>query len=134
MNTPGPDVLTSCGNLGRLLTLGVEYVIGIGGPCSPIPHWSTLASFSDNEVTLLESLRDSGAENPSSCSATMGIDPTLATSAVTTSDTDPVTMDTDPTIATVMTTSDTDPVTKDMDPTRATTSDTEPLARVTDST
>ena len=79
--------------------------------------WSTLASYSESEVALLEALQEC-AENPSSCSGTMSTDPTLPTSVVTTSDTDPVTMDANPTLDTVMTTSDNDAVTMDTDLTK----------------
>ena len=68
--TSGPDVLTSCSYRYRMLTLGVEYVVGIGGFCSPIGQWSTLASYSDSEVALLESLQQC-SENPSSCNGTI---------------------------------------------------------------
>ena len=47
--------------------------------------WSTLESYSDAEVSLLEALKEC-TENPSSCSGTMG---------TTTSNTDTVTMGTD---------------------------------------
>ena len=57
MVTMGPDVTTSCGDYGRVLTLGVEYVVGIGGACNPINEWSTLESYSESDVALLERLQ-----------------------------------------------------------------------------
>ena len=53
---PGPDVLTSCGDPGRLLRLREEYVVGIGGFCSPISDWSTVSSYSSSELNLLTEL------------------------------------------------------------------------------
>ena len=53
---PGPDVLTSCGDPGRLLRLREEYVVGIGGFCNPISDWSTVSSYSSSELNLLTEL------------------------------------------------------------------------------
>lgn len=53
---PGPDVLTSCGAPGRLLRLQEEYMLGIGGVCSPISDWSTVSSYSSSELNLLTEL------------------------------------------------------------------------------
>ena len=36
----GPDVVTSCGQLGRVLEVVTVYVAGIGGPCNPISEWT----------------------------------------------------------------------------------------------
>ena len=58
VTTLGPDVFTSCGTLGRVLTLGEEYVVGIGGACNPISEWTTLESYTESEIELLKSLRD----------------------------------------------------------------------------
>ena len=71
MTTPGPDVATSCGDYGRVLTLGVEYVVGIGGTCNPINEWSTLESYPESDVALLEDLQQMCAEDPSTCNSAM---------------------------------------------------------------
>ena len=52
----GPDVLSSCGAPGRVLRLQEEYVVGIGGFCSPIGEWSTVSSYSSSELNLLTEL------------------------------------------------------------------------------
>ena len=58
MVTMGPDVATSCGDYGRVLTLGVEYVVGIRGACNEwMDEWSTLESYSESDVALLERLQ-----------------------------------------------------------------------------
>ena len=55
MNTSGPDVLTSCGQYGRILTVGESYIVGIGGSCSVLNNWSSFNSYSSSEIELLES-------------------------------------------------------------------------------
>ena len=72
MTTPGPDVATSCGDYGRVLTLGVEYVVGIGGACNPISEWTPLESYSKTDVALLEELQQECIEDPSTCNSAMG--------------------------------------------------------------
>ena len=52
----GPDVSTSCGDFGRRLVLGSSYVVGVGGPCSPIGEWSLLSTYSSGELESLRSL------------------------------------------------------------------------------
>ena len=54
MNTSGPDVLTSCGQYGLILTVGESYIVGIGGPCSVLNDWSSFNSYSSSEIELLE--------------------------------------------------------------------------------
>ena len=53
---PGPDVLTTCGQYFRVLSINQQYVVGVGGPCSDISEWSTLTSYSPNELQQLRSL------------------------------------------------------------------------------
>lgn len=60
----GPDTYTSCGEPGRVLQLGVEYVAGIGGRCSPIRSWAELSTYSANELEQLQEM-DCGALLPS---------------------------------------------------------------------
>ena len=57
MNTKGPSVWSSCSDHDRVLTLGVEYVVGIGSECSPITEWTPLQSYIDSEVALMEDLQ-----------------------------------------------------------------------------
>ena len=54
---PGPDVVTLYGQPGRVLQLQEEYIVGIGGWCSPISQWSTVNSYSNTELNLLTELR-----------------------------------------------------------------------------
>ena len=73
VTTPGPDVATSCGNRSRVLTLDEEYVVGIGASaCNPISDWTTLESYSESEVELLESLQQQSAEDPSTYNGASG--------------------------------------------------------------
>ncbi len=53
----GPDVLTSCGNPSRRLSIGESYLVGVGGFCSPISEWTTLESYSESELDFLRELR-----------------------------------------------------------------------------
>ena len=55
---PGPDVLTSCGEYGRVLAINQQYVAGVGGACSVISGWSTLDTYSANELQELRSLSE----------------------------------------------------------------------------
>ena len=59
----GPDVLTSCGQYGRVLEIGEHYLVGIGGPCNPISQWSTVDSYSANEFELLGQLMNGTSDN-----------------------------------------------------------------------
>lgn len=58
----GPDVLTSCGQYGRILQFNTPYVAGIGHACSPISQWSQLGDYSETEIELLRRLRDGEVE------------------------------------------------------------------------
>ena len=53
----GPDVLTTCGNPGRLLQINGTYIAGVGSGCSPIDDWSEVSSYSAEELDLLRELR-----------------------------------------------------------------------------
>jgi hypothetical protein len=57
----GPDTTTSCGKPTALLTISEQYVVGVGSPggCDAISPWSTLQSYSPNE---LETLRAFGQD------------------------------------------------------------------------
>ena len=54
--TPGPDVLTTCGNPRTLLRINRQYVVGVGGACSDISEWSSLESYSSSELQQLRDL------------------------------------------------------------------------------
>ena len=60
MNLSGPDVTTTCGQYGRVLTVGASYIAGIGGPCFMINPWSSYDTYTNDEIQLLEGLRDGG--------------------------------------------------------------------------
>ena len=97
----GPDVLTSCGNPGRRLSINQTYLIGLGGPCSPIAEWSSLESFSMDELCLLRDLRADETHlcgTPSSTTTTMMM--TQPTPAADTSSTATTMMMSRPTVAT----------------------------------
>ena len=64
----GPDVVTSCGEPGRVLRLQEEYVVGIGGFCSDITEWSTVDSYSSSELVLLTQLA-SGCPTKGDCTS-----------------------------------------------------------------
>ena len=53
-------MLTTCGDEGRLLQIGVQYLVGIGRACNPINEWSEFSSFSSEEVELVETLAAAG--------------------------------------------------------------------------
>ena len=71
----GPDVLTTCGNSNRRLTIGETYLVGVGGACDPISAWSTLDSYSESE---LEILRDLSADMLV-CAGALGTVPSIVT-------------------------------------------------------
>lgn len=56
ITSPGPDVLTTCGEQGRVLRLGREYLVGIGGPCNSLSPWSQLDVYNPEDIQLLQSL------------------------------------------------------------------------------
>ena len=72
MSVSGPDVLTTCGVQGRILSLGVEYMAGIGGGCNRISPWQNTSTYSSSEMQLLRDLQTECAMNPMSsvCSGT----------------------------------------------------------------
>ena len=41
----GPDLLTSCGNPGNILSVGTTYVVGIGGPCNAYGEWTQYSRY-----------------------------------------------------------------------------------------
>ena len=49
----GPDTTTTCGNPMALLTINEQYVVGVGSTCGAISPWSTLQSYSPNELEML---------------------------------------------------------------------------------
>ena len=49
----GPDTTTTCGNPRALLTINEQYVVGVGSVCGAISPWSTLQSYSPNDLQTL---------------------------------------------------------------------------------
>ena len=57
METPGPDVLTSCAyEMDRILELNKKFIIGVGGPCSSIRDWEALSKYSERDLGTLRGL------------------------------------------------------------------------------
>ena len=56
----GPDVLTSCGQYRRVLSVNASYIVGIGGPCHPIAPWTDVTNYQADDINLLVSLRNNG--------------------------------------------------------------------------
>lgn len=54
----GPNTVDSCGQIGRFLHLSASYVVGVGGPCSPISEWTDRRNYSQEELVLLQGLAD----------------------------------------------------------------------------
>ena len=54
MSAVGPDVLSPCVNPNRILKTGREYIVGIGGVCSPISEWSMIDVYNPDDLTLLQ--------------------------------------------------------------------------------
>ena len=60
----GPDTTTTCGNPSALLKINEQYVVGVGSVCESISAWSTLQSYSVNELRTLRAFsRDFEAGN-----------------------------------------------------------------------
>ena len=75
--TPGPDVLTTCGNPRALLRINQQYVVGVGGACSAISDWSSLESYSSSELQQLRDLARIFEEGGLYCGA-FGLLPSLS--------------------------------------------------------
>ena len=61
IEVPGPDTQTSCGEQGRSLKIGNEYVVGIGGACSLIRAWEELSGYTDQEMLQIREEMNCGA-------------------------------------------------------------------------
>ena len=66
-------MLTSCGFPGRVLHLGTEYVVGLGGACNPIQEWSSLGEYEAEDIDLLQQLSLAGLTACSSSSPTIEV-------------------------------------------------------------
>ena len=53
ITSPGPDVITSCGNPYAVLTFGKEYIVGIGGFCDPINDWSPVSDYTSEDMEFI---------------------------------------------------------------------------------
>lgn len=81
--SPGPDVLTSCGQYGRILQAGSIYVVGIGGPCGSIGEWSTRGKFGERNFDYLRTVTEDYLKDPTTCAALKLLSlPTVLTSLV----------------------------------------------------
>ena len=85
MSSVGPDVLTSCGQYGRILTVGREYILGIGGICNPISAWTLADDYSDDELNLQQASTNLTMCDGASVTALYSITVLLAVVLVTTS-------------------------------------------------
>ena len=72
----GPDLLTSCGNPGNILSVGTTYVVGIGGPCSAYGEWTQYSRYPTEHRQALSN----GCSNSSTVTLTSTI---VASSTVT---------------------------------------------------
>ena len=74
LSVSGPDVLTSCGNYRRVLSLGVDYIDGIGssGCQYSVSDWENTTEYSASELQLIRDLQRECSMNPMSsvCSGT----------------------------------------------------------------
>lgn len=73
---PGPDVLTTCGNPDALLKISEQYVVGVGSFCGAISQWSTLQSYTSNELQQLREFSQSFDRGGLRCGA-VGFIPSL---------------------------------------------------------
>ena len=64
-------MLTSCGNYGRVLSLGVDYIAGIGGGCHSVSQWENITQYSASELQLIRDMQNCSMNPMSSvCSGT----------------------------------------------------------------
>jgi hypothetical protein len=63
----GPDTTTTCGNPTALLTINEQYVVGVGSICGAISPWSTLQSYSTNELETLRAFGQDFQEGSLTC-------------------------------------------------------------------
>ena len=79
ITSPGPDVLTSCGNQYAVLTFGKEYIMGIGGACEPINKWSPISDYTSEDMEFIRR----AAGNINVCdSANVVVSSTIASLAI----------------------------------------------------
>lgn len=69
ISSAGPDVLTSCGQNNRVLKLGLQYLVGVGGACTSLVSWSELAEYESADLDLLQRATD----NPEVCDSAAAI-------------------------------------------------------------
>ena len=82
METPGPDVLSSCAfGLDRILKLNEGYVVGVGGPCSAIQEWEALSKYSERDLSTLRGLAAEKKDDNLKC-GTITIRPVVTTLTV----------------------------------------------------
>ena len=72
----GPDLLTSCGNPGNILSVGTTYVVGIGGPCSAYGEWTQYSRYpTEHRQALSNGCSNSSTVTPTSAT-TISVRPT----------------------------------------------------------
>ena len=49
----GPDLLTTCGYPGDILSINTTYIVGVGGICSRYNNWTAYSQFTDADLNLL---------------------------------------------------------------------------------
>ena len=68
LNTSGPNSII-CVSSQCVLTVGESYIAGIGGACYAINPWSSYNSYTNDDIRLLEGLRDGEV---TSCNVSVG--------------------------------------------------------------
>ena len=82
METPGPDVLTSCTfGQDRILELNKMYIVGVGGGCSSIRDWEALSKYSERDLATLRGLAAEKKDDDLKC-GTITIRPVVTTVTV----------------------------------------------------
>ena len=75
----GPDLLTSCGNPGNILSVGTTYVVGIGGPCSAYGEWTPYSRYpTEHRQALANGCSNSSTVTPTSATTSVRPTPTSA--------------------------------------------------------
>ena len=60
ITSDGPDLLTSCGSPGNILSVGTTYVVGVGGPCGAYSEWTPYSRYPTEERQALSDGCNSG--------------------------------------------------------------------------
>jgi len=60
ITSDGPDLLTSRGSPGNILSVGTTYVVGVGGPCGAYSEWTPYSRYPTEERQALSDGCSSG--------------------------------------------------------------------------